>query len=98
MREAFEHNEETKAFFKRWKESKDGFEQFLSPKSFYDNPELAYVDQGYKVKLDLFNGLGFDKPVAETLDEIKQYIDNSTAKIIARGEAILRKLSVSEEI
>jgi hypothetical protein len=100
LRQSFDYNKATIAFFKQYTEGDNGFErfcddQYLSPKFYGDEPELAYVSMfsngKYLVKLDLFERLSFAKPLPKTVTEIEQYIEKVTAKIIARGSVLLKE-------
>jgi hypothetical protein len=100
LKNIFDTNESTILFFKRYKIIENGFELFcddhyLSPKYYDTDPQFAYVDElkngKYKVRLDLFDGLSFSKPLATTTREMEQFIDNATQKIIKRGNIILNK-------
>jgi hypothetical protein len=100
LKETFETSETTIKYFNHYKNINNGFEkfcddQYLSPKCYGNEPQFSYVDElpngKYKVKLDLFDGLDFSKPLAETIIEMEQYIDRATNKIIKRGEIILNE-------
>jgi hypothetical protein len=100
LRNVFETSKTTIAYFNHYKGIENGFEQFcddqyLSPKYHNNEPWFAYVDElsngKYKVKLDLFDGLCFSKPLAETVIEAEQYIDRTQDKIIKRGEILLKE-------
>ena len=98
--DTFEKNEATKLFFSRYINKPNGFELFCDDQYFspqlYDNKEATYVEDNngnYVVKLDLFDGLSFSKPLPLNLKEMEQYIDNATIKIIERGKVLLKKYS-----
>jgi hypothetical protein len=100
LKDSFDNNGATIMFFKNYKEIENGFNKFcddeyLSPRFYKNKPELAYVSENnyghYEVRLDLFEGLNFNKPLPETISEIEQFIQNTTSKIVARGDIILNK-------
>ena len=93
LHNTFEKNESTINYFKKYK-IRDGFvkycdDHYFSPKYYKNNIEYSYLDENFDVKLDLFDGLNFNKPLAESIYEMEQYIERATNKIFARGEIII---------
>jgi hypothetical protein len=107
LKSVFKTSETTIAYFNHYKNIKNGFEtfcddQYLSPKYYNNESQFAYVEEiqngEYKVKLDLFDGLSFSKPLAETTIEVEQYIERAKNKIIKRGEILLNEYIKRGEI
>jgi len=67
----------------------------LSPQFYENRNEFAYVKENkngkYEVNLDLYDGLSFSKPLPKNINEINQYIERATIKIIERGKILLSK-------
>jgi len=107
LKYSFENNKDTIQYFSRYRLSENGFELFCDDHYFspnlYDNKiEYGYVcksnNGNYEVNLDLFDGLCFEKPLPENIQEIEQYIERTTKKIVERGKIILSEYGKSANV
>jgi hypothetical protein len=100
LQSSFENNITTKNFFKSYLNVENGFELFcddhyFSPHFYENRNEFSYLNEDKNgkcdVNLDLYDGLSFSKPLPQNLNEINQYIERATVKIIERGKILLSK-------
>jgi len=103
----FENNLDTKCFFKKYKNVVNGFEIFcddhyFTPNLYGNNLEYIYVYKNYygeyEINFDLFDGLSINKPLPTNVNEIEQYVERASIKIIERGKIILKEYTKSANV